>query len=70
MKAKDGASADAILSRALVAVDRGNFELALSEISELPNSSQAALQSWSKAAVQRLIVLTELQKLTNALTDN
>ena len=70
LMAKDGASADAILSRALVAVDRGNFELALSEISELPNSSQVALQSWSKAAVQRLIVLTELQKLTNALTDN
>ena len=70
LKAKDGASADAILSRALVAVDRGNFELALSEILELPNSSQVALQSWSKAAVQRLIVLTELQKLTNALTDN
>ena len=70
LRAKDGASADAILSRALVAVDRGNLELALSEILELPNSSKVALQGWSKAAGRRLTVLTALQKLANALTYN
>ena len=70
LRAKDGASADAILSRALVAVDRGDLELAVSEILELPNSSKVALQGWSKAAVQRLMVLTALQKLTTALTGN
>ena len=70
LRAKDGASADAILSRALVAVDRGDLELAVSEILELPNSSKLALQGWSKAAVQRLMVLTALQKLTTALTGN
>ena len=70
LRAKDGASADAILSRALVAVDRGDLELAVSEILKLPNSSKLALQGWSKAAVQRLMVLTALQKLTTALTGN
>ena len=70
LRAKDGTSADAILSRALVAVDRGNLELALSEILELPNSSKVALQDWSKAAGRRLTTLTALQKLANALTYN
>ena len=70
LRAKDGSSADAILSRALMAVDRGNLELALSEILELPNSSKAALQGWSKAASRRLTVLTALQKLANTLTYN
>ena len=70
LKAKEGASADAILSRALVAVDRGNLEQALSEILKLPNSSKVALQGWSKAAGRRLTVLTALQKLANALTYN
>ena len=70
LRAKDGSSADAILSRALMAVDRGNLELALSEILELPNSSKVVLQGWSKAAGRRLTVLTALQKLANALTYN
>ena len=70
LRPKDGTSADAILSRAVVEVDRGNLELALSEILELPDSSKVALQSWSKAAGQRLAVLTALQKLASALTDN
>ena len=70
LRAKDGASADAILSRALMAVDLGNLELALSEILELPNSSKAALQGWSKAAGRRLSVLTALEKLANELTYN
>ena len=70
LRAKDGASADAILSRALVAVHQGNLELALSEILELPNSSKVALQAWSKAADRRLTVLKALQKLANSLTYN
>lgn len=70
LKAKDGASADAILSRALAAVDRGNLELVLSEIAGLPDSSKAPLQVWSKAAGRRLKVLTALQKLSNALAAN
>ena len=70
LKAKDGASADAILSRALAAVDRGNLELVLSEIAGLPDSSKAPLQVWSKAAGRRLRVLTALQKLSNALAAN
>ena len=70
LRAKDGASADAILSRALVAIDRGDIELALSEIVSLPNSSKAALQDWSNAAGQRLRVLTALQNLATMLTDN
>ena len=70
LKAKDGASADAILSRALAAVARGNLELALSEVAGLPASSKAPLQVWSKAAGRRLRVLTALQKLSNALIGN
>ena len=70
LRSKDGASADAILSRALVAIDRGDIELALSEIVSLPNSSKAALQDWSNAAGQRLRVLTALQNLATMLTDN
>ena len=70
LKAKDGVSADAILSRALQAVDGGNLGLALSEISGLPESSKALLQVWSKAAGRRLRVLTALQKLSNALAAN
>lgn len=70
LTAKDGASADAILSRALVAVDEGNLELALSEIVRLPDSSKAPLQPWSEAAGQRLRVLTALQKISNSLAGN
>ena len=70
LKAKDGVSADAILSRALQAVDGGNLGLALSEIAGLPESSKALLQVWSKAAGRRLRVLTALQKLSNALAAN
>ena len=70
LKAKDGASADAILSRALAAVTRGNLELALLEVAGLPDSSKAPLQVWAKAAGRRLRVLTALQKLSNALMGN
>ena len=70
LRAKNGTSADAILSRALMAVEQGNLELALSEILELPNSSKVELQGWSNAAGRRLKVLTALQKMANALTYN
>lgn len=50
----DGSDPDAVLSRAQAAVDEGNLNAALQEISALPAPGQQALASWSAAAQSRL----------------
>lgn len=53
LEPKEGNDPDAVLSRAQAAVDAGNLDVALSEITALPASGQAALQSWAALAGQR-----------------
>ena len=70
LNAKEGASADAVLSRAQAAVDVDDFEVALSEIAVLSSARQGALQEWSLAVTLRLQVLLDLQEFSSALTGN
>ena len=70
LNAKEGASADAVLSRAQAAVDVDDFEMALSEIAALSSAGQGALQEWSLVVTLRLQVLAALQEFSSALTGN
>ena len=70
LNAKGGASADAVLSRAQAAVDVGNLEVALIEITALSSVGQDALQGWSTVATLRLQVLAGLQKFSSTFTGN
>jgi hypothetical protein len=70
LSAKEGTSADAVLSRAQAAVGVGNFEVALSEIATLSDAGQVSLREWSLAAALRLEVLAALQEFSSALTGN
>ena len=70
LSAKEGTSADAVLSRAQAAVGVGNFEVALSEIATLSDAGQVSLREWSLAAALRLEVLVALQEFSSALTGN
>ena len=70
LSAKEGTSADAVLSRAQAAVGVGNFEVALSEIATLSDAGQVSLREWSLAAALRLKVLAALQEFSSALTGN
>jgi hypothetical protein len=70
LKAKEGTSADAVLSRAQVAVDVSNLGVALSEIAALSDAGQGSLREWSQAVAQRLEVLAALQELSSTLTSN
>ena len=70
LSAKEGTSADAVLSRAQAAVGVGNFEVALSEIATLSDAGQVSLREWSLAAALRLEVLAALQEFSSALNGN
>lgn len=54
LEPKEGSDPDAVLSRAQAAVDAGNLDVALSEITALPQAGQTALQSWAAVAGQRV----------------
>lgn len=67
---QEGVSADAVLSRAQAAVTDGEIGAALIEIRALPDVGQTALKEWSLAAESRILVLEELAKISNNLTNN
>jgi len=70
LNAKEGASADAVLSRAQAAVDVDDFEMALFEIAALSSAGQGALKEWSLAVTLRLQVFADLKEFSSALTGN
>lgn len=60
---RDGDDADAILSRAQAAVDAGDLQAAIAEISNLPDPGQAQMAAWVDAARLRAQALSELGTL-------
>jgi len=67
LEPKEGNDPDAVLSRAQAAVDAGNLDAALSEITALPASGQAALQSWAAVAGQRLAAAKAVAEMAQSV---
>lgn len=67
LEPKEGNDPDAVLSRAQAAVDAGNLDAALSEITALPASGQAALQSWAALAGQRLAAAKAVAEMAQSV---
>ena len=63
LNAREGDSADAILSRAEVALGDGDLEGALSEIENLSESPRAALDPWVAEAEERLAATEALAEI-------
>lgn len=61
---KDGASTDAILSRAEAAVRDGRLRDALAEIENLPDVARNALSEWAGAAQARIETLAAIEGLS------
>lgn len=61
---KDGADADAILSRAEEAVRQGRLTDALAEIATLPDQAQAPMADWVALAQSRVDALAAIETLT------
>lgn len=64
---REGSDPDAILSRAEAAVQNGDLETALSEISALPEVAQSALSDWQSRAETRLEAQTAADVLVQQL---
>ena len=67
---QEGFSADAVLSRAQVAVNDGDIGAALIQIKMLTDVGQAVLKDWSLAAESRIRVLEELAKISDNVITN
>lgn len=63
---QEGGSADAILSRAEAALDTGDLETALAELSALPEPSQRAMSDWLARAHARQAALAAVTEITTA----
>ncbi len=64
---KEGDSADAVLSRAEAAVRAGDLDMALSELSALPEAAQSAVSDWQASAQKRLEAKTAADGLVQQL---
>jgi hypothetical protein len=64
LEPRDGDDPDAILSRAEAAVRAGDLSQALTELTALPESGQAAMAGWTQSARTRLDALEAAQGLT------
>ncbi|SFC03287.1 COG4223 family protein [Tritonibacter multivorans] len=64
---REGSDADAVLSRAEAAVRSGNIQLALSELSELPEAAKPAIADWETAAQTRLSAMAAAEALSQSL---
>jgi hypothetical protein len=65
---REGDDADAILSRAAAALERGELDMALSEIAALPDPAQAAMGDWLARAQARSAAIAALPDLATAIT--
>jgi len=64
---QEGDSANAILSRAQVAVDAGDLGAALTELQALPDAAKAETQGWINAATTRDAAIAEADALAQSL---
>lgn len=67
--ARDGASADAILSRAEAALKSGDLNGALTEIDTLPEAAKAPLADWADAARTRADAVEAASGISTTLTE-
>lgn len=67
---REGAGADAVLSRAEARVRDGDLEAALSEIEALPQSGQAAMSDWTDAARTRVEAISSAARLAQSTNNN
>jgi len=67
---KDGDDPDAVLSRAEAALGAGDLASALEELRALPQSAQAALADWEKAAQTRLSAMQAADALAQSVNSN
>ncbi len=64
---REGDDPDAVLSRAGAAVEAGDFDTALQELTGLPEAGRAAMADWIDAATARAAALAALPDLTEAV---
>lgn len=67
---RDGADADAVLSRAEAALRDGQLETALAEVETLKDVSKAEMAGWLEAAKTRDAALIAAAELTDAISGN
>lgn len=67
---KEGDDADAILSRAEAALREGRLEASLTELSALPDSSQAILADWRSMVEIRMAAVQAVETLAQSLNSN
>ncbi|SHJ87435.1 Uncharacterized conserved protein [Shimia gijangensis] len=67
---KEGDDADAILSRAEAALREGRLDGALSELSALPETSQAVMADWRTLAETRVAAVQAVETLAQSLNSN
>lgn len=67
---KEGADADAVLSRAEAALREGRLAAALDEVSMLPETSQALMADWRAMAETRLAATQAVEQLAQGLNSN
>jgi hypothetical protein len=67
---RQGADADAILSRAEAAATAGDLPTALDEIAALPDLARAQMQGWIDTATTRLTALQAANELAQSLNTN
>ncbi|MFP4239894.1 MAG: hypothetical protein ACLFRZ_11395, partial [Rhodosalinus sp.] len=66
---RDGDDADAILSRAEAALQRGELGAALDELAALPDTAQAELSEWTRAAQARHAAVQAAARLDEMLNE-
>jgi len=67
LTAREGADADAVLSRAEAALSGGNLTEALAEIATLPDAARAEMARWQALAERRLAATRALADLAQSL---
>ena len=67
---RDGADADAVLSRAGAAIDSGRLPEALAEIAGLPEVARAEMSDWLARAEIRVAAQAAVDLLSTSLSDN
>lgn len=67
---QEGATPDAVLSRAEDNLRNGNLEQSLSEIATLPSEAQSAMEPWVSSANQRLDVLKSIEEMLKSNQTN
>lgn len=70
LEPREGDDPDAVLSRAQEAVNTGQLDVALTELTALPEDGQAAMASWIGAAQARIDALAALDTLAADINSN